>query len=158
MKRHRQDCPVAGMLNIFGDHWTLLIVREAFYGATRFSEFERNTSIAKNLLVGRLALLVDHDIFRKTDIGENGTRYAYVLTEKGRSLLPVMVAMYQWGNQYLYENGQSPIRLNDRQSGQAVSELRVEASDGRVLDLNDIIAVPGPHASDATRARLAQII
>ncbi|MEL7372034.1 MAG: helix-turn-helix domain-containing protein, partial [Myxococcota bacterium] len=79
-KRHTQTCPVAGFLNIFGDSWTLMIVREAFYGATRFSEFQRNTGIAKNLLSDRLSMLVEEDILQIENIGERGTRYAYRFT------------------------------------------------------------------------------
>lgn len=157
MKRHRQDCPIAGMINIFGDRWTLLIIREAFYGATRFSEFERHTQIAKNILSDRLANLVKDEIFQKSDIGEKGTRYAYTLTDKGRSLLPILVAMYQWGNQYLYKDAQAPVTLMNRENGQSIKQLRVEGSDNRVLGLDDIIVVANQNASDATRSRLAQI-
>ena len=84
--RHTQTCAIAGALNVLGDHWPLLLVREAFYGSTRFGEFQRNTGIAKTLLSDRLLFLEEEGIFRKEDVGERGTRYAYRLTEKGVAL------------------------------------------------------------------------
>ena len=157
MKRHKLDCPIAGLLNIFGDRWTLLIIRESFYGATRFSEFERHTLIAKNILSDRLSLLVKEEILQKSDIGENGTRYAYSLTDKGRDLLPILVAMYQWGNQHLYKNAQAPVSIIDRKNGQRIKMLRVKGADDKVLGLDDLIVTANPTASDAARSRLAKI-
>ena len=78
-KRHTQKCSVAGFLNVFGDGWTLLVIREALYGATRFSEFRANTGIAKNLLSDRLSKLVDEGILATEDIGERGSRNALQL-------------------------------------------------------------------------------
>ena len=94
-KPHTQTCPIAAFLNVFGDAWTLMIIREAFYGATRFTEFQRNTGAARNLLSDRLAMLVSNGVLERQNVGEQGTRYAYRLTDKGQSLVPVLVAMMQ---------------------------------------------------------------
>ena len=156
-KSHTNYCPIAAMLNIVGDRWVWLIVREAFYGATRFSEFERNIGIAKNLLSDRLSFLVDEGILDKQDIGENGTRYAYTLTDKGASLDTVMIAMFQWGNEHLYESGETPVDIRERASGQPIKKLEIKAESGRALTLSDLSILPGASASEATRKRLAEI-
>ena len=156
-KQHANYCPVAGMLNIVGDRWVWLIIREAFYGASRFSEFQRNIGIAKNLLSDRLSHLVNEGILERNDIGENGTRYAYHLTEKGRSLETVMIAMLQWGNAHLYEDGQPPVEIFEHATGDPIKPVRLESSTGRTLRMSDLAVVPGPSASKATRERLANI-
>ena len=157
VKPHTQNCPVAGMLNIVGDQWTWLILREAFYGASRFKEFERNTGIAKNLLSNRLARLVDEGLLKKFDIGQMGTRYAYSLTPKGRSLNTVMIAMLQWGNEHLYAEGEAPVEIIERQTGVPIGPLVLQTRDGRRLEPKDIKTVPGPGAKGAVRQRLAAI-
>ena len=156
-KSHTKYCPVAAMLNIVGDRWVWLIIREAFYGATRFSEFERNIGIAKNLLSDRLSRLVDEGILEKQDVGDAGTRYAYTLTEKGASLDTVMIAMFQWGNTHLYKPGETPIDIKERATGKPIKTLRVEGRNGNPLNISDVEMLPTRFASKATRERLAQI-
>lgn len=153
-KRHNQTCPVAEFLNIFGDAWTLMIIREAFFGTKRFSEMQRNTQIAKNLLSNRLSMLVDEGIFSRVDIGERGSRYEYKLTEKGRTLLPVFVAMTQWSNENIFKKGNEPLDLIERDSDKALEKIVPLSSDGDPLGWGDIIVRPGPGANDAARQRI----
>jgi len=155
VKSHQHQCPVAQMLNIFGDHWTLLIIREAFYGATRFTEFERRIGIAKNLLAQRLGLLCDEGVFEKQDVGERGARYAYFLTEKGTALQPVLIAMSQWGNKYCYSEEAAPISIAEKMTGNPIAPLQMISASGRFLSSRDVSVVPGPGANDATRQHLA---
>lgn len=155
VKPHRQTCPVAAMLNLFGDHWTWLIVREAFYGATRFSEFRRQTGIARNLLAERLALLVDEAVLEKHNISETGTRYAYRLTAKGQTLLPVFITMSQWGNEHIFGADRQPVEIIERATGKPIGPVGPTGCNGRPLDLDDLAVTPGPGASRATRRRLA---
>jgi len=143
------------MLNIFGDHWTLLIIREALYGTTRFTEFERRIGIAKNLLAQRLGLLCDEGVLERQDVGERGARYAYFLTEKGRALQPVLIAMFQWGNAYCYSNEAAPISIVEKATGDPIAPLQIVAASGRFLSSPDVSVVPGPGANDATRQHLA---
>ena len=157
-RRHTQPCPIAGALNLLGDQWTLMIVREAFYGTTRFGDFQRHTGISKNLLAERLSMLVAEGIFRKVDIGDHGTRYAYALTAKGRSLRTLMVALYQWGNEHVFGAGAEPVLLVDRQSGDQIPPLRLASSSGRDLEDQDILFRPGPGADEAVRRRLTKIL
>lgn len=152
-KPHTQSCPVAHFLNLFGDAWTWLVVREAFYGATRFTEFRRNTGIAKNLLSERLQKLVGAGILEREDVGERGKRFAYRLTEKGRSLIPVLIAMVQWSNERLHPAGGAPIELFDRRSGQPLPPLGLRDDAGEEIEWKSIVARPGPGADRAARER-----
>ncbi|MEL7548162.1 MAG: helix-turn-helix domain-containing protein [Pseudomonadota bacterium] len=156
-KSHKNYCPVAGMLNIVGDRWIWLILREAFYGTTRFSEFERNIGLAKNLLADRLAFLVDEGILEKRDVGDRGTRYAYQLTPKGTSLETTLIAMHQWGLEHLYEDGLVPIEILERETGKPIKTMRLESQSGRALNMSDLSIQAGPSASKATRARFSEV-
>ncbi len=153
-KKHTQTCPVAEFLNIFGDAWTLLIMREAFYGATRFGEFLQNTGIAKNILSERLAMLVDEDILERFDIGERGTRYEYRLSARGRSLVPVFVAINQWGNEQVFGKDRDAITLLEKSSGKKLLKLLPRDRDGKVLGFGDITAKAGPSANTAAKKRV----
>lgn len=103
MARKRFDdsnCSVARALNEVGDWWSLLIVLHAMYGTRRFVDFQQQLGIAKNILCDRLTKLVDNEVLRKVDVGEHGSRFEYRLTEKGRDLFPVVVALRQWGDKW----------------------------------------------------------
>ena len=155
-KRHTQTCAVAGFLNVFGDGWTWLIIREAFYGATRFSEFHRNTGIARNLLSQRLSMLVDEGILRREDVGEHGPRYEYRMTPKGEALFPVLVTMIQWSNEHVFGAGREPIRLLELNSRKELKKVAPTTARGRVLHWPDIVAQPGPGANKAARMRILE--
>ena len=155
-KRHTHTCPIAGVLNIFGDNWTWLIIREAFYGATRFSEIMRNTGIARNVLSERLERLLEEGILMREDVGANGTRYAYVLTDKGETLYPVLLALHQWGNTHVYGPGNEPVLLVEKATGLPLKPLAPIASNGSPLSRADILTKPGPGASPATQRRLIE--
>lgn len=152
--RHTQTCAVARFLNVFGDAWTLLIIREAMYGATKFSEFQRNTGIAKNLLSDRLALLVDEGLLEEVDVGTRGSRIEYTLTKKGQSLLPVYVSIVQWSNKHLWGSGNEPVHLVDRKHGHRLKQMTPKSSDGKTLGWGDVLAKPGPGSSQDARERL----
>ncbi|WP_142890563.1 winged helix-turn-helix transcriptional regulator, partial [Klebsiella pneumoniae] len=97
-----QTCPVARSLDIIGDRWSLLIVRDAFDGLRRFSDFQRSLGMARNILSDRLHKLVNSGILT-TQSASDGTAYQeYVLTAKGERLFPVVVALRQWGEQHLF--------------------------------------------------------
>ncbi len=156
-KKHVQTCPIAGFLNIFGDAWSLLIVREALYGATRFGEFLRHTGIARNILTDRLVMLVDAGILMRVNIGERGARYEYHLTDRGESLLPAIVAISQWSNEQVFGSGHEAVDLCERSSGKKLLKLLPRDRYGNILNVTDIIARAGPGASTAAKARLRAI-
>ena len=154
VKPRAKDCQIVGMMHLFGDFWTWLIIREAFYGSTRFGDFQRNTGVAKNLLSERLSQLVEAGVLEKRDVGVQGTRFAYRLTEKGEALFPVLVAMFQWSSEHLYGEGRAPVAMLDRTTGAPIARVETRSEDGRALSHRDIDIRPGPGASSATLRRL----
>ena len=146
MKQHDQNCPIAATTNIIGDRWTLLILREAFRGTTRFGELQRNTGAAKTVLSDRLNNLVKWGLLETVDVGEKGSRYAYRLTEKGTSLSTVLIAIHQWGNTHLYGDTQEPVVLIEKSTGAQIPALVVRSEQGSVLAATDISFAPGPGA------------
>ena len=158
MKRKRFDqmnCGIAQALEAFGDWWTLLIVRDAFFGARRFGEFQRSLGIAKNILSARLAHLVEHGIFERIDAGREGERFEYRLTAKGEALLTVLTALREWSDKWVFGCGNEPVVVRDRRSGRRIAKLRVTDADGAPLTRSDLRMVPGPGASRETIRQLS---
>lgn len=148
-----QLCSVARALEIVGEWWTLLIVREAFFGVKRFSEFERNLGIAKNVLSERLSKLVECGVMERIDAPGRGNPRDYNLTERGRDLLPVVVSLMQWGDRWIVGSAGAPIRVLERKTGEEIARLEVQAASGRALSLEDVAVAPGPGANEAIRRR-----
>ncbi len=142
MARKRFDdssCSVARALNEVGDWWSLLIVLHAMYGTRRFVDFQQQLGIAKNILCDRLAKLVDNEVLRKVEAGEHGSRFEYRLTEKGRDLFPVVVALRQWGDKWNPAPDGQPLDLRDRATGQPVQTVTVQNADGQTLTIRDVL-------------------
>ena len=141
MKRTRLEestCPVARSLDIIGDWWSLLIVRDALRGIKRFGEFQKSLGIAKNMLTTRLKLLVDEGILRLQPASDGSAWQEYVLTDKGRALQTVLVALSQWGNEFLFSQNQPGSVLVDVKNQQPLRKLALVANDGRELAPEDI--------------------
>jgi DNA-binding HxlR family transcriptional regulator len=126
-------CPVARTLDLIGDWWSLLIIRDALEGIRRFGDFERSLDIAKNMLSARLKGLVERDILRLEPASDGSAYKEYVLTEKGRALQTVIVALSQWGGEHTFEPGESGSVMVDAQKRQPLRKLELKAADGRVL-------------------------
>ncbi len=154
--KHTHTCAVASALNVFGDRWTLLIIREAFYGATRFGEFLKNTGISKNLLADRLGKLVDEGILEHVEFSDRGTSHAYQLTEKGRALDVVMIAIQQWADKHLYGEGHEPVLCFDRKRHAPLPDVALKDARGKVISFSDLTVEPGPGADGRTKKRIAQ--
>jgi DNA-binding HxlR family transcriptional regulator len=148
------NCGIAQALEALGDWWTLLIVRDAFFGVRRFGDFERSLGIAKNILAARLAHLVEHEILEKVDVGESGERFEYRLTDKGEALLPVLTSLRDWSDEFVFGKGHEPVIVKDRRTERRIPKLRVTDADGRPLSRRDLRTVPGPGATEATRRLL----
>ncbi|HGP0211113.1 TPA: winged helix-turn-helix transcriptional regulator [Pseudomonas aeruginosa] len=134
---HKQaSCPVARPLDVIGDGWSMLIVRDAFEGLTRFGEFQKSLGLAKNILAARLRNLVEHGVMVAVP-AESGSHQEYRLTDKGRALFPLLVALRQWGEDYFFAPDESHVRLIERGSGQPVPRLQVRAGDGSPLAAED---------------------
>ena len=143
MKRTRLEnscCPVARSLDVIGDWWSLLIVRDALRGVRRFSEFQKNLGIAKNMLAGRLKMLVDEGILHLQPASDGSAWQEYVLTEKGRALQTVLLALSQWGNAHLFAEGDVGTVMVDARDRKPLRKLTMVASDGRELGPDEVVA------------------
>ncbi|WP_301175110.1 winged helix-turn-helix transcriptional regulator [Actinomadura geliboluensis] len=125
-------CPVARTLDLVGDRWSLLIVRDAMDGARSFTEFQRRTGIARNILTDRLRKLTAHGLLDQRT-APSGRRQEYVLTDAGRDLFPVVLTLRQWGERHAFAPGEAHSTLVD-QHGDPVPELTPRSTDGTVLD------------------------
>jgi len=153
-KRFRDmQCGVAQALEQVGDWWTLLIVRDALLGSTRFAEFEQGLGIAKNILSDRLQRLVEHGILERKPAGEDKARPVYTLTDKGRDLWVVLTALRLWSDRWVFGRGREPVLAREDGEGRAVAGLRAVAEDGRPVDPRRLRLVPGPGARRRPRAR-----
>ena len=148
------NCGIGQGLEALGDWWTLLIVRDAFFGVRRFGDFERSLGIAKNILTVRLQHLVDHEIFARVDVGSEGQRFEYRLTQKGQALLPILTALREWSDEWVFGRGNEPVIVQDRRTGRRVAKLRITDADGQPLSSRELRMVPGPGASKETIRRL----
>ena len=157
MGRKRFDemnCGIGQALEALGDWWTLLIVRDAFFGARRFGDFERSLGIAKNVLSARLQHLVEHGIFERADVGSEGERFEYRLTDKGEALLTVLTALREWSDEWVFGRGHEPVIVRERRTGRRIPKLRVTDAEGRTLTRRDLRTEPGPGASPETIRQL----
>jgi DNA-binding HxlR family transcriptional regulator len=137
---HRQArCPVARPLDAIGDWWSLLIIRDAFDGLHRFGEFQNNLGLAKNILSARLRNLVEHGILDTVPASDGSVYHEYVLTEKGRGLFPVLVALRQWGEDFFFRPAEDHVLLIDRKRGLPVRRLELRSQDGRLLGAADTV-------------------
>ncbi len=147
------NCSVARALDLLGEWWTILIIREAFAGTRRFEDFQQRLGIARNILTSRLRRLTDQGVLERVAAREGGRRKVYRLTRKGRDLLPVLVALMQWGDRWVTGPGREPLRLVERASGLGIARVTVQNLHGRTLGLEDLKTLPGPGFVRETQAR-----
>ncbi|WP_394836526.1 helix-turn-helix transcriptional regulator [Pendulispora rubella] len=147
------NCSVAQALEVLGDWWTLLIVRDAFMGMRRFSDFQESLGISKNVLAQRLSHLVERGVFELVDVGEHGTHYEYALTPMGRDLAVVLTALRQWADRWVLGPGNEPLVVHDRRTGRPIPPLRICGEDGQPLRGRDMELRPGPGITAETLAR-----
>jgi DNA-binding HxlR family transcriptional regulator len=138
-------CSVAQCLEVVGEWWSLLIVRDALFGVTRFDEFQERLGISRNVLNQRLACLVDAGVLAKVPYSEHPPRYDYRLTDKGRDLWPVLTTMRQWGDNYAAPNG-PPIQVSHKHCGEIAQAQLICSHCGEPIGPRDLRAIPGPGA------------
>ncbi|MFI7285725.1 winged helix-turn-helix transcriptional regulator [Streptomyces anulatus] len=126
------DCPVARTLDLVGDRWSLLVIRDAMDGAASFTEFQRRTGIARNILTDRLRKLLTHGLLVQRT-APSGRRQEYVLTDAGRALFPVILTLRQWGERHAFAPGEAHSVLVDRH-GDPVPDLTPLGADGAPLN------------------------
>ncbi|MCZ0210730.1 helix-turn-helix domain-containing protein [Streptomyces sp. UMAF16] len=133
-----EPCPVARSLGEVGDWWSLLIVRDALSGVSRFSDFQRSLGCARNILSARLAKLVEIGVLVIEPASGADIYHRYRLTEKGKALRVVLVALRQWGETHLFGDGEECLRLVDTRDGEPVAPLEMRAHDGRILTVDEV--------------------
>ncbi|MDM0074844.1 helix-turn-helix domain-containing protein [Variovorax sp. J2P1-59] len=134
-------CPVARALDVIGDRWSLLIVRDAFDGVSRFSDFQASLGVARNILASRLKALVEEGVLESRPASDGTAYHQYVLTPKGQALFPVIVGLRQWGEGNLFRRGERHSRLVEKESGKPVARLEVSGVAGRALAFGDVVVV-----------------
>jgi len=136
--RSDPNCAIARTIAMIGGWWSLLILHEAFMGRRRFTDFEQRLGISKNALTERLDALVAGGVFERRPVAEDAKRLEYVLTPMGEALLPVMVALRQWSEDWLFPGEHVPNQLVDSADGSGLARLEVRSTAGRKLTRQDI--------------------
>lgn len=137
MTASAQTCPVARATDILGDRWSLLIVRDAFDGVRRFGDFQRSLGIARNILSDRLRKLLDAEILQLQDSADGSSYQEYRLTRKGEDLFVLIVALRQWGEQYLFQPHEARSSLLEIASGHPIAALQCSNFAGVVIQASD---------------------
>lgn len=141
------NCSIAQSLEIIGEWWTLLILRDCFLGIRRFDDFVERLGIARNVLTNRLDTLVAAGVLERRAYDEGRGRYDYVLTDKGRALWPVMTAVRQWGDEWILGRGHEPVLLEHKECGHRTTAVMTCDHCGEALDARAVRAVNGPGAA-----------
>jgi len=143
------SCPVARALDVIGDWWSLLIIREALLGVRRFNEFQGKLGLAKNILSVRLRGLVEHGILKTAPASDGSPYQEYVLTPKGRGVFPILVALRQWTEEFDEHPEEIGTIMVDRDKGCPVKKLELRAADGRLLNLAETTLKPRPQRNQS---------
>lgn len=128
-----EACPVARSLDVVGDRWSLLIVRDAFDGVRRFGDFQRGLGVARNILADRLHKLVEAGVLELQAASDGSAYQEYVLTAAGERLFPVVVALRQWGERHRFAAGEPHSTLIDKRTGKPVPPMQLLAKDGTAI-------------------------
>jgi DNA-binding HxlR family transcriptional regulator len=148
---------VGHVLDIIGEGWSILIVREAFLGTRRFEEFQGQLGIARNILTARLKKLCANQILDRVPVKEGAKRHEYILTPKGKEMMPLLIALTQWGDKWVFGENNEPIIFLDREQGEPIARVRVYSSRGEVLRPRDIKVLAGPGADSLARKRIDEL-
>jgi DNA-binding HxlR family transcriptional regulator len=150
----KMQCPIARSLDRVGEWWSILILRDALNGLTRFDEFQKNLNIAPNMLTRRLNALVKAGLLRRHRYSERPPRDEYLLTERGRDFRPVLLVLLAWGNRHFAPEGTS-VLLADAETGAIADPVLVDRASGRAVSEPPYRLVAGPAANERTRRRYA---
>ncbi len=148
------SCPIARGLERVGEWWSILILRDAFAGMTRFDEFQKSLGIAPNMLTRRLTALVEAGLLERHRYSEHPPRDEYRLTARGHDFRPVLLAMQVWGNRHFAPEG-ATVQIVDAETGVPADPVLVDRATGRPLLGPHYVLAPGPAATEATRRRFA---
>jgi DNA-binding HxlR family transcriptional regulator len=126
------NCPIARSLERVGEWWSILILRDAFRGLTRFDEFQKNLAIAPNMLARRLSALVESGLLERQLYNDRPARYEYILTERGRDFRPVLMMLLAWGHKHFFPEGPSVVMVDDT-TGAVADPIVVDRHSGRSM-------------------------
>jgi DNA-binding HxlR family transcriptional regulator len=146
------QCPIARSLERVGEWWSILILRDAFLGLTRFEQFQKSLDIAPNMLTRRLTTLVESGMLERSRYSEHPPRDEYLLTERGRDFRPVLWALLAWGNRHFAPEGASVV-IVDGDTGAIAEPVLVDAVSGRTLTAPPFRSAAGPAADEQIRRR-----
>ena len=149
VKRSRsfnKECSIARAMDVVGDRWSILLLREAYYGTRRFDEFQYYLGVAPNILSTRLKKFVDLGMMTRVPLPEHGGRYEYRLTKKGRDFFPTYLALKKWGDDWLAEPAGPQVVFRDRGSGRQIEYPPLLSARGKPLQLEDVEIVAGSGA------------
>ena len=132
-------CAVARSLDVIGDWWSLLILRNVLAGIRRFSDLQKDLGVSKNILAARLRLLVDEGILEMAPASDGSAFQEYVATPKGKALTPVIIALAEWGKDHLFDDGEHINMPLDVERRRPLGRLQIVAHDGRKLTMNDVV-------------------
>ena len=148
-------CSIAKTLEVIGDRWTILILRDSFRGVRRFDEFQRDLGIARNVLTDRLQKLVDHGVLTRRPYQQRPVRYEYRLTPKGIALSPALVALMRWGDTWLCGDAGAPLVLTHKACGTPLDQAFVCWECETTVQPNEIKSRPGPGAHSTSHQEIA---
>jgi DNA-binding HxlR family transcriptional regulator len=148
-------CPIARSLERVGEWWSILILRDAFYGLRRFDEFQKSLGVAPNILTRRLNALAEAGLLERRRYSEHPPRYEYLLTERGRDFHPVLLALLAWGNRHFAPEG-AAVQIVNKQTGALVDPIIVDPDTGERLAGPRFSLAPGPGADDGVRRKLSE--
>ncbi len=151
------QCPIARSLERVGEWWSILILRDAFFGLTRFDEFQKSLSIAPNMLTRRLNALVEEGLLERRQYCEKPPRHAYHLTERGRDFRPVMLALMTWGNKHFAPEGKAVV-LVDADSGEQVEPVLYDSKHDKLITEQSHYVGAGPVANGAVAKRIERVL
>ncbi|HEV2263534.1 MAG TPA: helix-turn-helix domain-containing protein [Stellaceae bacterium] len=146
------SCPIARSLERVGEWWSILILRDAFQGLTRFDQFQKSLDIAPNILTRRLNALVASGLLERRRYSERPARYEYLLTERGRDFRPVLLSLLAWGNKHFAPEGPSVV-IVDTKTGKPVDAVLIDRASGEPIAAPRFRSAPGPAADEYTRRR-----
>jgi DNA-binding HxlR family transcriptional regulator len=152
----KMPCPIARSLERVGEWWSILILRDALHGFTRFDQFQKSLGIAPNMLARRLTALVEAQLLERRRYSAHPPRDEYVLTPRGRDFRPVIVALLAWGNKHFAPEGAS-VLLVDALTGMVADPILVDRATGRLLEEPDYVYAAGPAAGERTRRKFAPV-
>lgn len=150
----KMECSIARALDTIGDRWSLLILRDAFYGIRRFEDFREDLGVARNILTDRLHKLVSHGVLDRVQYDDKPPRFEYRLTDKGRDLLPVVLTMMRWGNKWTHETEDPPVTVTHTICGHTTEPVVTCSHCGEELVRRELRVEPLPPIV----ARRAQVL